>query len=71
MAEKKVQLNIGVSIGSIALLLMIAGWVIESTEYDVELGAILFTIGFWLFVIPLIIVGAIFGIILLIALFAS
>ncbi len=59
MAEKKVTINVGVSLGSIALLLMIAGWAMETADYEPVLGALLFTIGFWLFVIPLIIVGII------------
>ena len=64
----KVNINVGVSIGSIALLLMVAGWAMESANYEPELGAVLFTIGFWIFVIPIIIIGVTVGIFLLIAL---
>ena len=70
MAEQKVKINFVFSIGSFAILLMIAGWVMETENYHPELGSILFTIGFWLFVIPLIIVAAILGIFGLIILFA-
>jgi len=67
----KVNVNIVFSVGSLALLLMVAGWVMESQDYYPELGSILFTIGFWLFVIPLIIVAVIFGILVLIFIFAE
>jgi len=67
----KININVGVSIGSIALLLMVAGWAMESADYEPELGALFFTIGFWLFVIPLIIVAAILGIFALIMVFAK
>ncbi len=47
----------GISIFTIAILLMIGGAVLEhATEYT-DLGAVLFTIGFWLFFIPLIIIA--------------
>lgn len=55
----------------IAILLMITGWAMESTDYDVALGALLFTIGFWLFAIPIILIGIGLAIILVIAVFAS
>ncbi len=46
----------GISIFTIAILLMIGGAVLEhATEYT-DLGATLFTIGFWLFFAPLIII---------------
>ena len=51
----------------VAVLLMIGGWAMESSEYNVPLGAMLFTIGFWLFMIPLIILGVILIIILVLA----
>ena len=70
MAEQKVKVNIVFSIGSLALLLMVAGWVMESQDYYPELGSVLFTIGFWVFVIPFIIVAAILGIFALIIVFA-
>lgn len=60
MVEQKVKVNIVFSIGSLVLLLMVAGWVMESQDYHPELGTVLFTIGFWVFVIPFIIVGIIF-----------
>ncbi len=69
--EGKVKVNLVFSIGSLAFLLMIAGWVMESEDYHPELGSILFTIGFWLFVIPLIIVAVIFGIFGLIIVFSK
>ena len=71
MTEQKVKVNVVFSVGGFALLLMVAGWVMESEDYHPELGSILFTIGFWLFVIPLIIVVVIFGILGLIVLFSS
>ncbi len=47
----------GISIFTIAILLMIGGAVLEhATEYT-DLGAVLFTIVFWLFFIPLIIIA--------------
>lgn len=67
----KVKVNVVFSLGSLALLLMIAGWVMESEDYHPELGSILFTIGFWLFVIPFIIVAIIFGIFGLIVIFSK
>lgn len=70
MAEQKVKVNVVFSIGSLALLLMVAGWVMESQDYHPELGSILFTIGFWVFVIPFIIVAVILGIFALIVVFA-
>ena len=69
--DGKVRVNIVFSIGSLALLLMIAGWVMESENYHPELGSTLFTIGFWLFVIPLIVVAIILGIIGLIFIFVK
>lgn len=54
----------------IALVLLIAGYAMESSEYDVELGSLLFTIGFWLMMIPLIILGFVL-IILALAFIAS
>lgn len=66
----EVKINVVFSVGSFALLLMVAGWVMETQDYHPELGSVLFTIGFWVFVIPFIIVGiifVIFAIILLIA----
>lgn len=47
---------------SIALVLMIAGWAIEVQDEYPEyngIGTIMFTIGFWLFMIPLIIISVI------------
>lgn len=67
----KVKVNVVFSLGSLAFLLMIAGWVMESEDYHPELGSILFTIGFWLFVIPFIIIAVIFGIFALIVIFAK
>jgi len=67
----KVKVNIVFSLGSLALLLMVAGWVMETEDYHPELGSILFTIGFWLFVIPLIIIAVIFGIFALIVVFSE
>ena len=67
----KTKVNVVFSIGSFALLFMVAGWVMESEDYHPELGAILFTIGFWLFVIPLIVVAVILGIFALIVVFAE
>ena len=69
--DAKVKVNVVFSVGSLAVLLMIAGWVMESEDYHPELGSILFTIGFWLFVIPLIIVAVILGIFALIMVFAK
>lgn len=34
----------------VAILFVIAGHQIETTGYDVELGSILFSIGFWVFI---------------------
>lgn len=70
MVEQKVKVNIVFSIGSLVLLLMVAGWVMESQDYHPELGSILFTIGFWVLVIPFIIVAVILGIFALIVVFA-
>jgi len=50
---------------SIAIVLMIAGWAIEIQDDYLEyqgIGTIMFTIGFWLFVIPFIIIAVILGI---------
>jgi len=69
-SQKKVQVNIGMSVGSIALILMVAGFAMENADYEPELGALFFTIGFWLFMIPIIVVAIIFGIIGLIMVFS-
>ena len=69
--KNKVTVNVGVSIGSIALLLMIAGWAMENANYEPVLGALLFTIGFWLFVIPFAIIGVILLVILIIYMFVK
>jgi len=69
--DKKVNVNIGFSIGSIAILLMVAGWAMEAADYEPVLGALFFTIGFWLFVIPLAIVGVILLVILIIYVFVK
>ena len=61
----KRKTNISFPIIGIAIILMISGWVVESTGYDVPLGQVLFTIGFWLLVIPLLIIC---GILLLVVL---
>ncbi len=61
----KVQINVVFSVGSIALLLLVAGWAMENADYEPELGALLFTIGFWLLMIPIIIIAVILGIIIL------
>jgi len=50
---------------TIAVILLVAGWAIEDSGYDVELGSLLFTIGFWLIMIPLIIFAIIIAVILL------
>jgi len=71
MTEQKVKVNVVFSVGSFAILLMVAGWVMESENYHPELGSVLFTIGFWLFVIPLIVVAVIFGILGLILIFSE
>jgi len=68
---RQVSYGGGSLIGAIALILMVAGFAMESTEYDVELGALLFTIGFWLFVIPLIVIGIILAIVLVAFIVAS
>jgi len=52
---------------TVAIILMVAGFAMEASGYDIALGALLFTIGFWLFVIPLIIIGVIFAVIIVIA----
>lgn len=59
--------NTNVNVGGgffmgLAILLMIVGFVMENADYYPELGAILFTVGFWLFVIPLIIVAIVFAV---------
>ena len=69
--KNKVTVNVGVSLGSIALLLMIAGWAMESADYEPVLGALLFTIGFWLFVIPFAIIGVILLVVLVIYVFVK
>lgn len=61
----------GVSLFTIAILLMVSGAVVEHLTDHVELGMVLFAIGFWLFIIPLIIIGIVFGIFLLVLVFAS
>ncbi len=71
MAEKKVTINVGVSLGSIALLLMVAGWAMETADFEPVLGALLFTIGFWLFVIPFVIIGVVLLVILVIYVFVK
>ena len=61
----------GVSLFTIAILLMVSGAVVENLTEHIELGMVLFAIGFWLFIIPLIIIGIVFGIFLLVLVFAS
>lgn len=56
---------------TIAILLMVAGFAMEASGYDIALGALLFTIGFWLFFIPLIIIGVIFAIVIAVAAIAK
>ena len=50
----------------IAIVLMVTGYSMETMDYDIVLGALLFTVGFWLFVIPLIILGVIMSIMALV-----
>jgi len=70
--SKQQNINVASGIGrllfAIAIILLVTGWAMESSEYDVELGSLLFTIGFWLLMIPIIIFGIILVILLLIAL---
>ncbi len=61
----------GISIFTIAIILMVSGAVVEHLTEHIELGMVLFAIGFWLFVIPLIIIGIVFGILLLVLVVAS
>ena len=61
----------GVSLFTIAIFLMVSGAVVEHLTEHIELGMVLFAIGFWLFIIPLIIIGIVFGIFLLVLVFAS
>jgi len=61
----------GISIFTIAIILMVSGAVVEHITEHVELGMVLFAIGFWLFVIPLIIIGIVFGVFLIVLVFAS
>ena len=56
---------------TIAIVLMVAGFAMEASGYDVPLGALLFTIGFWLFFIPLIAIGIIFAVVIAIAAIAK
>jgi len=55
----------------VSIILMVSGLAIEYSGYDVALGALLFTIGFWLFIIPLILIGVVLATILVIAIIAS
>ena len=63
--------SVGFPIGSIAILLMVAGFVMENADYEPELGAILFTIGFWVLIIPLAIIGIILLVVLIIYVFVK
>ncbi len=69
--------NTNVQIGSgggflftLAILLMITGFAMENMDYHAEFGALLFTIGFWLFVIPMIIAICIISVVILVAVIA-
>ena len=53
----------GIGILGLAVILMIVGFALEATGASVVAGALIFTIGFWLFFIPLILIGVILGII--------
>ena len=55
---------------TLAILLMVSGFAMESMDYHPEFGALLFTIGFWLFMIPLIIVAVILIVIVVVAIVA-
>ena len=61
----------GISVFSIAILLMVSGWVMETADYEVELAQILFTIGWWLFIIPLIILAIVIGIMIIAVVLAT
>lgn len=61
----------GISIFTIAILLMVSGAVVEHLTDHIELGVVLFAIGFWLFVIPLIIIGIVFGVFIIILVASS
>jgi len=70
MANIKANNNITMGGGflfSVAIILLISGWAMESSGYDIELGALLFTIGFWIFMIPVIIIVSIIVIFLIAA----
>lgn len=66
MSTKNTNVNIGLGGGffmGLAIILMVVGYAMETAEVYPEIGAVLFTVGFWLFVIPLIVVVVILAII--------
>ncbi len=63
----KIGSNGGGFLFTLAVLLMITGFAMEEMDYHAEFGALLFTIGFWVFVIPLIICICIVSVILVVA----
>lgn len=73
MANIKANNNITMGGGflfSVAIILLISGWAMESSGYDIELGALLFTIGFWIFMIPVTIIVVVIVILLIVAAFS-
>lgn len=70
--------NTNIKIGSggggfiftLAILLMITGFAMEEMDYHAEFGALLFTIGFWVFVIPMIIILCIVAVVIVVAIVA-
>ena len=70
MTDKVVIINktkrVSFPLFSIAIVLMIVGFIGEQgMDYNDELFSVMFTVGFWLFFIPLIIIGVI-GLIIII-----
>ncbi len=51
----------------IAFVALISGYIAETSGYDVALGAFLFSVGFWIIIIPIIGILVIVGITALIA----
>ena len=50
------------ALGIIAFVALIAGYIAETSGYDVALGAFLFSVGFWIIAVPIIGILVIFGI---------
>ncbi len=73
MTDKVVIINrtkrVSFPLFSIAIVLMIVGFIGEQgADYNDELFSVIFTVGFWLFFIPIIVIGIVLlGIIIVIA----